>query len=327
MARARAAASRPADRSDLFNDRRHGARLPHPHELLVPDPAGPVTRTSAGKRSQVGFSKLYPKWDVNPAKNPQAFQQGIRNLAAVHHLTKEHYPEEFEEGPRWHEEVHKGVTRTIRGTKMTHEQGSGILAVISAGSDWRQQNVPGLESVMKLNKRQWGDIHHAAESGQKTPEMRGHLRGTPLESVTAANLVRAHAIHAGAHPLDVISSRTSPKEWHFYHSLEHPHEPVPATIDFRAHDLVINSMYPSQYSGRGISLGHTQRGTPTRHQDFQEVYGQAAHLLGYKLPHHLQASTWLGGKRIETSPPTAAGTPRTKGVARRGQPYFHPEEG
>jgi len=130
MARARAAASRPADRSDLFNDRRHGARLPHPHELLVPDPAGPVTRTSAGKRSQVGFSKLYPKWDVNPAKNPQAFQQGIRNLAAVHHLTKEHYPEEFEEGPRWHEEVHKGVTRTIRGTKMTHEQGSGILAVI-----------------------------------------------------------------------------------------------------------------------------------------------------------------------------------------------------
>jgi hypothetical protein len=170
----------------------------------------------------------------------------------------------------------------------------------------------------------WDVIQRAHEQGQgKTGAVHQIIHGTPLAGVTLDNLHRAYRIRRGEDPEQVITPQTSPKEHYFMGSLHRPHSGTRATIDFRSHDLAVNQMWPAQYSGRGIGSAEMKGGKPTRYEQMASAHEEAAHAKDIEHPEQLQASTWLGGKRIETLIPTSTGAPRQKGVPRRRQPYFH----
>jgi hypothetical protein len=275
----------------------------------------------SGRPSQKGWSQVFPRWDLH---NEHQFRQVVRNLGGIHDLVKQHFPEEYKEGLVWHPKQHDVIARTVKGTSVSHLAGSGITASLSAGSDWEGQNVGALHhAVHKMLPKHWDIIQQAAASGGKTAAVHQLVHGTPLATATLANLERARRIHEGEDPYKVITPQTSPKEHYFMRSLHTPHSGTRATIDFRAHDLSINQMWPAQYSGRGIENAETKSGTPTRYEKFAEAHEEAAHSKDIEHSEQLQASTWLGGKRIETLIPTLSGAPRKTGVPRRRQPYFH----
>jgi hypothetical protein len=209
------------------------------------------------------------------------------------------------------------VRRT--GTSALH--GAGIVAAVSPQMDWSGRNLPALKTLHRLRKDDWAVIHHSAAQGRRTPEADALLKGTPLVHAQDVALVRAHRMMEGEHPTEVMQRRTAPKTHSFFHNIAYPDQPTHVTIDYRAHDIAANRMYPAAYSGRGISSAALPSGVPTRYEHMENVYRQAAHGRDIELPHTLQAITWEGAKHIEVSPPTKTGAPRQKGVTRKGQPY------
>jgi hypothetical protein len=302
-----------------------GLRLPTRQELIVPKPPGMEQgMLPSGKPSQKGWAQVFPRWDMH---NPHQFAQTVRNLGGIHDLIKQHFPEEHAAGLVWHPKQHDVIARAIKGTSVSHLAGSGITAALSGGSEYEGQNIGALHhAIHKMLPKHWDIIQQAAAGGQgKTGAVRQMVHGTPLANVTLENLDRARRIREGEDPYKVIPPQTAPKEHYFMESLHKPRSGTPATIDFRSHDLATNRMVPAQYSGRGIGSAEMQGGKPTRYEKMAEAHGEAAHSRDIEHSEQLQASTWLGGKRIETLIPTLSGAPRTKGVPRRGQPYFHGE--
>jgi hypothetical protein len=172
-----------------------------------------------------------------------------------------------------------------------------------------------------MRKDDWAVIHHSAAGGRRTPEAEALLSGTGLEHAQDKALVRAHRMMEGEHPTEVMSRRTAPKTSSFFHNIAYPGEHTHVTVDYRAHDIAANKMYPAAFTGRGIDTAALKSGKPTRYEHVENVYRAAAKGRDIELPHTLQAITWEGGKHIETSAPTKSGKPRVKGVARKGQPY------
>jgi hypothetical protein len=278
-------------------------------------PGSSAPRTPTGRASQVGFSSMYPKIDFG---NPDQFRHAVRNVQRVHDLT----PEQIRRsGESWYPRVHEAVTKGVRGTSMTPEHGAGVVATLSPQMDWSARNIPAFKELGSLKSGHWDVIRRSAEAGTRTPEARELLRGKSLAHASDIGLMRAHRIMSGEHPLDVISRQTAPKEHSFYHNIAFPDRPTHVTIDYRAHDVAANRMYPAAFSGRGISSAALKTGKPTRYEHVENVYRQAAAGRDIELPHTLQAITWEAGKHIETSAPTKTGAPRVKGVARKGQPY------
>jgi hypothetical protein len=281
--------------------------------------------------SHAGWSERYPKWDLSQEEQRQA---AVQNLTTFHDVLRRHAPESLEEGRRWHEEAHLGASAAIRGSRKirstsrrsAHEAASGTLAILSPAMDWKAGNVPALHAALQLRPEHWKTIERAHKAGGgRSAEVTAITKGSPLDQATTSALYKTHQIlHGGAHPLDVISAQTSPKEWHFYHDLEFPTEShgEGATIDYRAHDVAINRMYPPRY-GRGLEAGFTKTGrTATRYQHFARAYQTASEAKDFEHPKHFQAATWLGGKYVETLPPKKGGGQRKVGVPRRSQPYF-----
>lgn len=278
-------------------------------------PGSKLEATPTGRASQKGFAAQYPKLDMG---NPRQFTQAVRNVQKIHDISS---PEVHQRGREWYPKVHEAVAKGVRGTGTSPEHGAGIVAAVSPQMDWSGRNLPALKSLHRLKKDDWAVIHHSAEQGRRTPEAESLLKGTPLVHAQDVALVRAHRMMEGEHPTEVMPRQTSPKTHSFFHNIAYPDQPTHVTIDYRAHDIAANRMYPAAYSGRGISSAATKSGAPTRYEHFENVYRAAAKGRGGELPHHMQAIAWEAGKHIETSAPTKTGTPRIKGVARKGQAY------
>ena len=278
-------------------------------------PGSKLAATPTGRASQAGFAAQYPKLDMG---NERQFRTTVRNIQTVHDLAS---PEVHQRGREWYPRVHEAVAKGVRGTGTSPEHGAGIVAAISPQMDWSGRNLPALGSLHKLKSKDWDVIHRSAAGKRRTPEADALLRGTPLAHAQDKALVRAHRMMEGEHPTDVMPRRTSPKTHSFFHNIAYPDKPTHVTIDYRAHDIAANKMYPAAFSGRGLDTAELKSGKPTRYEHFENAYRAAARGRGIELPHHLQAITWEAGKHIETSAPTKSGKPRVKGIVRKGQPY------
>lgn len=278
-------------------------------------PGSKLAATPTGRASQVGFAEKYPKLDMG---HPDQFRAAVRNIQTIHDIAS---PEARQRGREWYPRVHEAVARSLRRTSTSPEHGAGIVAAISPQMDWSGRNLPALGTLHKLRRKDWATIHASAAAGRRTPEAEELLKGTPLVHAQDVALVRAHRMMQGEHPTEVMSRKTAPKTHSFFHNIAYPGEHTHVTIDYRAHDIAANRMYPAGYSGRGISSAQAATGVPTRYEHFENAYRAAAIGRDIHLPHELQAITWEAGKHIETSAPTKTGKPRVKGVARKGQPY------
>jgi hypothetical protein len=273
-------------------------------------------KTPTGRLSQAGFSARYPKLNLG---HPDQFAQAVRNIQSVHDITPPHIRQAGEE---WYPKVHEAVAKGVRRTGISRRHGAGMVAAVSPQMDWGSRNIPAFKELTSLKPHEWEAIHRSAASGRRIPEVEHMLKGRSIAHASDTGLVRAHRLMQGEDPEDVLPRQTSPKTHSFYTNIHRPGDPGHVTIDYRAHDVAANRMYPAAFTGRGISSAALPSGKPTRYEHFEEAYRQAAHGLGLHLPHALQAITWEGGKHIETSAPTKTGAPRTKGVTRKGQPYF-----
>lgn len=278
-------------------------------------PGSKLEATPTGRASQKGFAAQYPKLDMG---HPAQFRAAVRNIQTMHDVAP---PEVKQRGAEWYPRVHEAVAKGVRRTGTSPEHGAGIVAAISPQMDWSGRNLPALHSLHRLKKDDWAVIHHSAAQGRRTPEAESLLKGTPLVHAQDKGLVRAHRIMQGEHPTEVMSRQTSPKTHSFFHNIAYPDQPTHVTVDYRAHDVAANRMYPAAYTGRGLDSAALKTGKPTRYEHIENAYRAAAKGRGIDLPHTLQAITWEAGKHIETSAPTKSGRPRLKGIARKGQPY------
>lgn len=269
----------------------------------------------AGKGSTVGFSQLYPKADLG---NPHQFEQVVRNIHVVHGVI----PEALRaEGKVWYDKVNEAVAKGVKGTGTSEWHGAGIVAAVSPSMDWEGRNIHALTELHGMKARDWATIaQSAATGGHRTGEARSVLQGLSIAGAADRDLMKAHRMMMGEDPDVVLNRRTAPKTNSFAHNIYRPDIPGHVTIDYRAHDIAINKMYPTLYSGRGISSAGLPSGKPTRYEHFENAYRAAAEGLGEEgheyLPHQLQAVNWVGGKHIET-----LGGTRQKGVTRKGQAY------
>ena len=287
----------------------------------------------------------FPKPDLT---NPTQFRASVRHISNLHAFGS---PEEHEAGRLWYPKVHDAVSSGIHRTHLSHLQGSGLVAAVSPNMNFDKNNIEAFDEMHRLNGRQWAAIAKSANTNpghghQRTQEasdaLRHHVTGRPLSISAAADnaLLKAHRIYSGEDPDTVMPPQTSPKTNAFTHAIHDPSGRGLTTIDGRAHDIANNEMWPWMYSGRGISSSKLpsatklkKDGTPgslfgkrSRYESFSDAYHEASGAADID-PHAMQASTWLTGKRIETSGTTKAGNPRTKGVARRRQPYLGPPGG
>ena len=278
-------------------------------------PGSKLEKTPTGRASQKGFSAQYPKLNLG---NPRQFSQAVRNVQAVHDVTP---PEIQKSGELWYPKVHEAVAKGMRRTGLSARQGAGLVAAVSPQMDWQGRNIPALKHLTNMRTADWDVIHRSARKSRRSREAKALLKDTPLAHASDKGLVRAHRIIEGEDPEDVMPRRTAPKTHSFFHNIAYPGEHTHVTIDYRAHDVAANRLYPAAFTGRGLSSAATKSGKPTRYEHMEDVYRQAAEGRDIEHPHTMQAITWEGAKHLETAVPTKAGTPRVKGVARKGQPY------
>lgn len=272
-------------------------------------------------KNEIGLSVRYPKADLG---NPAQFRHVVQNIVNVHNAT----PQQVRDaGRHWYDRVNEAVTKGVRGTSLSHWQGSGLVAAVSPNMDFEANNIDAFHELTKLKRSDWATIQASATGANKTRtgEAASVLQGMSVAKAPDAQLVKAHRILQGEDPNDVLNRRTAPKTNSFAHNIEHPGTETHVTIDGRAHDIGMNRMTPWTFSGRGISSAQLARGGTSRYEHFENAYRSAAGALQdeghFYHPHQLQAVTWEGGKVLEKAAPTKSGRPRVKGVTRVGQPY------
>ena len=283
------------------------------------------------------------------------FRQVTQNYVNAHEAAT---PAERTAGREWYPKVHEAVSKGIRGTSLSHKQGSGLVAAISPNMDWERTNIPAFGELHGLKEEDWAHIERSAAqprirvpggkpiAAPRSAEANQVLHRLSLASIPDSNLVKAHQIIQGHDPETVLSRRTAPKTnsfmWDIHdpsgasHPSNHPSgNGAPfVTIDGRQHDIGINSRYPWTFSGRGIqsaALPSASKmlksgkpaksfGQKTRYEGFEDATKAAAGAVGEN-PIDMQAITWTAGKRMDRERPSD-GQLMKKGQARVGQPYF-----
>jgi hypothetical protein len=269
-----------------------------------------------------------PKADLT---DPRHFRTAVANVRNLYNATP--VPRQ-RAGEQWYQNVHDSIQRGIRGTSLDTKAGSGLVAAASPSMDWDAHNFDVLGEMKKLKPEHWNAIVNSHQQQMASPPGQRHrtdaaadvLRGMSISRAPDGNLVKAHRILQGEDPDVVLNRNTAPKTNSFMHNLAEPEQAGHVTIDGRAHDIATNRMQ-GWASDRGISSAQLKTGKSSRYEDFENVYRGAAQAIGEQrgrpiLPHQVQGATWLGGKGIEMSGTTKAGTPRKVGQRRMGQPYL-----
>lgn len=260
--------------------------------------------------------------------SPQQMGHVVRRMTAF----AEAMPKAMVESSRnWYHEAHDVAARAGREFNISTNSAAGMMAALSAGTDW-EVNKRSFQDVLSMPPEHRAIIQRSSLQPRRTKEARELLKGnyTDLSTATDRNILRAMSIHRGADPEQVMSLRSAPKYNAFYRNIANP-ESEDVVVDFRAFDLVSNSMQPQRDFDRGISQGellkrgrHPYQPNLPRYQRIADVYRRAAQQsdYGFTRPNQFQAVTWVGGKDIETSLPKASGERRIKGMTRKGQPYM-----
>lgn len=282
----------------------------------------------------------FPKWDLG---NPQQFKQVVQNISNVYHAT----PEQVRSSARpWYAQVNEAVAKGVRGTSMTPRQGAGLVAAVSPAMEFEGRNIHAFKDFGNLRQRDWDAIHRSArgEAGntyvdprtgknkiRRSSEAESILKGTSLSHTSDRFLIEGHRIMQGEDFADVMPRLSSPKRNAFGEAIDDPEgerhkamgQRMHVPIDYRAYDIGMNQMIPTQFTGRGIDRANLPSGKTTRYEDFENAYRSAASAVGEDpdVAHQMQAITWVGGKGIETAAPTKSGKKRVKGATRVGQPY------
>lgn len=254
------------------------------------DAGGAEPPAPSGRRpeAKAHTTKNYPALDMH---NPAQFHAVVLNHVNMRDLAT---PKEVTEGREWYPKVHDAVTKGVKGTSLSHFQGSGLVAAISPNMDWEHTNIPAFGELNKLHSSDWDEIHRSAnqprqkvydedegkwksKAAPRTGAASSILQGMSLSQVPDSNLVKAHRILQGEDPEDVLPRRTAPKTNSFAWDIHdpsgesHPRDRAYGrrgpfiTVDGRHHDISGNAMYPWTFSGRGISSAHlsTSEDSPT----------------------------------------------------------------
>ena len=165
-------------------------------------------------------------------------------------------------------------------------------------------------------------------------------RAPALAGTTDSNLLRAHRMIQGEHPLDVLTRAGSPKTRAFYGGIAEPgHRRGDVPIDYRMYDLIRNEMHP-QDAKRPIERGsyaRPQMGT-TGYEHAEQIIGAVGAGLrerggrrfsGATSPLRTQAVLWMQAKGYELNMPGSKASrqrpgERFSGPARTGQEYTGP---
>lgn len=270
--------------------------------------------------------------------HPVQFRQAVQNVVNTARVLPKH---DLDEALNWYDREHDTVTRNIRGTNLSHRQGSGITAAVSSGMDYEGSNTGAIGDVGQIKKATWNQIYAHQEGidawrrggrkGKGPPREIPALKGTGVAQASAEHLIKAHRIWEGEDPEDVL---TSPKHRGFFKSLEDPqaeeeehpeHDPV--AIDYRQHDLTHGKILPANFTRSAIKdepikrasrITTAQPGDVSGYAKHAEVLRAAADVMGVRLRKQMQAGGWVGGKAIETEFGKYSKIP----VPRIGQPYF-----
>ena len=292
------------------------------------------------RRSTAGMAAQFPKWDLH---NPAQFKQVVQNISNVYHATPEHIRAAARP---WYTQVNEAVARGVRGTSMTPRQGAGLVAAVSPAMDFEARNIHAFKDFGNLRQRDWDTIARSArgEAGntyidprtgrtkiRRSGEAESLLKGTSLAHTSDRFLMEGYRIMRGEDFADVMPRISSPKRNAFGEAIDDPEgerhkalgQRMHVPIDYRAYDIGMNQMIPTQFTGRGIDKANLPSGKTTRYEHFENAYRSASASVGEDpdIAHQMQAITWVGAKDIETAGYTKSGKRRQKGATRVGQPY------
>lgn len=292
-------------------------------------------------------------YDVNKEKNPENFADARTRLKNLMLGATEH---QVESGLTWYPKGEQAAREGSASMGVSHIRGAGMMSAVSPGLDFDQHNVGVLEELDRMRPEHARMVMRSAQmarAGQqhnRELKARGILKGSPeyaqhamrtnrLPEVTAmlteaypslskaydANITTALRIKGGEDPIELLSRRSSPKQHNFMMNLAGDVNAV--TIDGRHADIIANTMRPWHGSGspRGIGSAGNLRGTPTRHEDYEEVVRSSSKLPSVRgrfpsiTPRDAQALQWVVAKDLERTKPD--GSMRAVGPKRAGQPY------
>lgn len=289
-----------------------------------------------------------PKW--TPKGNPETslkfpggppdlghrviFAAALGNfLHSITSASTEHRRSGKEWYPRVHEAVAKEVARgMLSGHSDPHWAGSALVAAVSPGMDFEENNIHALSEMRGISSRQWDELLGISKrKNALDPESarQAYFGNTSIKQAALPQIQKAGRIlHLGEDPTDVMPFRSNPKTLSFAHNIHDPSDSAWATIDGRAFDTMTNRVRPWEYSGRGISNADlVTAGRESRYEHARNIVQAAAAQMGVD-PSAAQAISWEHVKYgIELAGLTKKGEPRKQGPERLGQPYFHPRTG
>lgn len=266
-----------------------------------------------------------PSFDIY---SPQQMGAVVRRMTTF----TESIPKDIvESGKGWYHEAHDVAAQAGREFKIPTRSAAGMMAALSAGTEW-EANKNAFHDLLRVSPAHQGVLLRSSVAPRRTAEATDLLAEhyPHLAVSTDRNILRSHSIYKGADPEKVMPFRTAPKYNSFFHNIDDP-EGEDVTVDFRAYDLLSNEMRPSRDYARGIDTGallargrNPYQPTMSRYQRMADVYRRVTAQSGgvFTHPNQVQAVDWVAGKEIETSLPTKKGTPRQKGMPRKGQPYM-----
>lgn len=248
---------------------------------------------------------------VNRDPDPRVVQTRLRNMWDA-------TPEQVKTlGRQWYPSVHDAAAKAAHSVGKDVRAGAGVVAAVSPGMDWENQNIHAFDDLDRFTPRDWRTIQESARGKSRNEAAKAVVAGTSLSRASDDNLLKAHRIwNLGEDPDEVLDRTGAPKTNSFYHNILEPHKDGMVTVDGRHADIITDGMRPWEMD-RGISSAQLKTGKPTRYEQYSQMTADAAHHLGV-LPHELQAGLWEHGKLAERNYNPA----RKQGDTRRGQSYM-----
>lgn len=218
-----------------------------------------------------------------PVPNKLSLQRFTVMRTNIEKMYRSATPEQVRSGQDWYRQAHRFVAE-----RDDPSRGAGVIAALSPGQQW-DLNKAQFHQFYATPESHFQQLAQASTQGEKARKATHSelFGGTPLARQSAANILRAYDIRAGANPEDVLPMRK--KTGNFYQNIRDPDDPHPVTIDTHAHDIAVGQKYPWKMD-RGLSA-------VGRYGHFADAYRQAAAHLDVPTPNIVQAVTWQAWPR------------------------------
>jgi hypothetical protein len=215
-------------------------------------------------------------------------------------------------GRQWYPKAHEEAASLGRNLGSDTRTGAGIIAAVSPSMSW-ENNIPAAHQIAGLSDRHIASMAMANEHQKAAASLikehekvggkgsapahlyalhdeahavhmatRSPLSGTPLNSQSTDNIVKAARIRSGESPESVLPQRL--KTGNFYRNVNDPSDAHAVTVDTHAHDAARMSKLPFK-TDRGLSA-------VGRYDHFAGAYRNAAARVGEDQAHVVQATVW-----------------------------------